>query len=76
MKSRSVKRRAASAVVVPLPTEIHPVRRGNHALAAPLIVPACLDEAVNRARASMSKVGYTTEAFAPRETSLAGCGVF
>ncbi len=53
MKTRSAKPRAAAAVKAPLPTEAHSLRRGNHALAAPLIVPADVDEAVSRARASM-----------------------
>ena len=59
MKSRSVKRRAASTVVIPLPTEMHPFRRGNHALAAPLILPAYLDEAVSQGRASLLKKSIT-----------------
>lgn len=69
MKSRSVKRRAASTVVIPLPTEMHPFRRGNHALAAPLIVPAYLDEAVSRGRASLLKKSITPQKH-PRPAKL------
>ena len=69
MKSRSAKQRAASAVVIPVPTEAHPLRRGNHALAAPLIVPAYLDEAVNRARASMPEKSITPKTLSQQKHS-------
>lgn len=59
MKTRSAKPRAADVVRAPLPTKAHSLRRGNQALAAPLIVPADLDEAVSRARESMRKKSMT-----------------
>ncbi|MEP7153893.1 MAG: hypothetical protein ABI856_19485 [Nitrospira sp.] len=70
MKTRSAKPRAADAVKAPLPTKAHSLRRGNQALAAPLIVPADLDEAVSRARASMREKSMTPKALPRKSTRL------
>lgn len=68
MKTRAVTPRAADAVKAPLPTKAHALRRGNQALAPPLIVPADLDEAVSRARASMREKSMTPKTL-PRKST-------
>ncbi len=68
MKTRSAKPRAADAEKAPLLTKAHSLRRGNQALAAPLIVPADVDEAVSRARASMREKSMTLKTLLRKST--------